>query len=152
MNRGNEQNTIRAVVRALDGKEAVVEVEGGGCGRCHEKGGCGGQHLTQMFCNGPKTYRVDNPLQAAVGDRVTVAISSGSVRRTANLAYGAPLLLSILGAVAGTWLADDLGGMLGALAGLLTAFAYIHFRTRGGLGNVSGRPYIVSRSWSNPEV
>lgn len=140
-----EENTIRATVRALDGEEAVVEVEQGGCGRCHEKGGCGGQQLTQMFCSGPKTYRVDNPLQAQIGERVTIAISAGSVRRTANLAYGVPLLATLGGAVAGAALGGDASAMLGAILGLLGALAYVRFSSRIQAGKIAGRPYIVSR-------
>lgn len=140
-----EASTIRAVVRALDGLDAVVEVEQGGCGRCHEAGGCGGQHLTQMFCS-TKTYRVDNSLHAQVGEHVTVAIAAGSVRRIANLAYGIPLLAIILGALLGMSLAGDAGAMLGAAGGLCGSILYIRNRAQRGTGNLGERPYIVSRS------
>ena len=106
-----QASTVSAIIRALDGKEALVEVEAGGCGRCHEKGGCGGQQLTQMFCASPKTYRVNNNLGLGIGDRVTLAIAAGSVRRTANLAYGVPLTATIIGAALGTLLAGDFGGL-----------------------------------------
>jgi len=141
-----EGSTIRAFVRAVDGSEAIVEVEAGGCGRCHEKGGCGGQQLTQMFCSGPKTHRVDNAFGANIGDRVTVAISAGSVRRTANLTYGIPMIATILGAALGMPLAGDAGAMLGAGIGLALSLIYVHLRTRDGSGNFSQRPYIISRS------
>jgi len=144
MNR--EMSTIRAIVRAVDGNQAVVEVEAGGCGRCHEKGGCGGQSLTQMFCSGHKTYRVDNPTGAGVGDQVTVAISAGSVRRTANFAYGLPLLATIAGAVLGMSLLGDVGAMLGAVCSLALSILYVGFRSRGNTGNIADRPHIVSRS------
>lgn len=141
-----EQTTIRAVVHALDGKYASVEVEQGGCGRCHEKGGCGGQQLTQMFCSGPKTYHVENTIGAAIGDRVTIAIAAGSVRRTANLAYGVPLTATIAGAVLGASFSGDFGAMLGAGIGLTLSFLYVVFRSRGGAGNLAERPHIISRS------
>ncbi|MBI2278330.1 MAG: SoxR reducing system RseC family protein [Dechloromonas sp.] len=141
-----EMSTIRAIVRAVDGKQAVVEVEAGGCGRCHEKGGCGGQSLTQMFCSGHKTYRVDNLAGAGVGDQVTVAISAGSVRRTANFAYGLPLLATIAGAVTGMSMSGDVGSMLGAVGSLALSILYVGIRTRGGTGNIADRPHIVSRS------
>ena len=141
-----EMSTIRAIVRAVDGNQAVVEVEAGGCGRCHEEGGCGGQSLTQMFCSGHKTYRVDNSAGAAVGDQVTVAISAGSVRRTANFAYGLPLLATIAGAVLGMSLNGDVGAMLGAGGCLALSVLYIGFRSRGSSGNTVDRPHILSRS------
>jgi len=139
-------STVRAIVRAVDGNQAVVEVEAGGCGRCHEKGGCGRQNLTQMFCSQPKTYQVDNPTGAGVGDRVTVAIAAGSVRRTANFAYGLPLLATIAGAAFGMPLGGDLGAVLGAACCLALSFLYIGFRSRGSAGNVAERPHIVSGS------
>lgn len=141
-----EMSTIRAIVRAVDGNQAVVEVEAGGCGRCHEEGGCGGQSLTQMFCSGHKTYRVDNPSGAKPGDQVTVAISAGSVRRTANFAYGLPLLATIAGAVVGMSLRGDVGAILGAVGSLALSILYVGFRSRVGSGNIADRPHIVSRS------
>jgi len=141
-----EASTIHAVVRGLEGQEALVEVAQGGCGRCHEEGGCGGQHLTQMFCSNAKTYRVQNTVGAAIGDHVTVAIAAGSVRRTANLAYGFPLLGLLIGALLGMSFAGDAGAMLGAGGGLLLSFVYIRFRLRREAGNSAARPYIVSRS------
>lgn len=141
-----EPSTVRALVRAIEGDEAIVEIEQGGCGRCHEEGGCGGQQLTQMFCSAPRTYRVRNATGSSVGDRVTVAIAAGSVRRTANLAYGIPLMACIGGALLGTSLAGDVGAMAGALIALTVAIAYVRFRSRESAGNFSERPYIVSRS------
>ncbi|MCG2577566.1 SoxR reducing system RseC family protein [Dechloromonas sp. XY25] len=138
--------TIRGVVRALDGSDALVEVEQGGCGRCHEEGGCGGQQLTQMFCGGPKSYHAENTIGAGVGDRVVVATAPGSVRRTANLAYGIPLLGAIGGAFIGMPLAGDAGAVMGAVAGLVAAFAYIGLRMSRKTGTTENRPYIVSRS------
>jgi len=141
-----EKNTVEAVVRSLSGKDAVVEVAQGGCGRCHEEGGCGGQHLTQMFCAGPKTYRVDNQVGAMVGERVVVAVGAGSLRRTANLAYGLPLISAIAGAVLGMALGGDLAAILGAVTGLLLSFGYVAMRSRSSLDSLAERPHIVSRS------
>lgn len=140
-----EMNTIRAIVRAVDGNQAVVEVEAGGCGRCHEEGGCGGQSLTQMFCSGHKTYRVDNLSGAKPGDQVTVAISAGSVRRSANFAYGLPLLATIGGALLGMSLSGDVGAVLGAVGCLALSILYVGIRVRGSSGNIADRPHIVSR-------
>lgn len=140
-----EKSTVRAVVRALEGARARVDVEAGGCGRCHEEGGCGGQQLTQMFCSGPKSYFVDNDLGAQVGDRVTVAIASGAIRQTANLAYGVPLTATITGALVGMWLSGDLSAMAGAVLGLLGSIFYVRYRTVSRSGKISARPHIISR-------
>lgn len=139
-------NTVRAVVRAINGGEAIVEVAHGGCGRCHEEGGCGGQQLTQMFCGGPKTWRVANTVGARVGQSVTIAVGEGSVRRSANLAYVFPLLAAIAGAVGGTVLAGDPGGVAGAVAGLAGAFLFVRQRARSRVENDAARPHIVPHS------
>lgn len=141
-----EQTTIQAIVRSLDGKWVRVEIEQGGCGRCHEKGGCGGQHLTQMFCSGPKTYLVENTVGANVGDRVKIAIAVGSVSRTANLAYILPLTVTIVGAVLGALFGGDLSAMAGAGVGLSAAFLYIIAHSHSRRENITERPHIISRS------
>jgi sigma-E factor negative regulatory protein RseC len=99
-----------------------------------------------MFCSGPKNYRVANPHGACVGDQVTVAIAPGTVRQTANLAYGVPLTATIVGAAIGTQIAGDLGAMLGALLGISCSIFYIRHRANLTGGNLAARPYIISRS------
>jgi len=141
-----EQTTIKAIVHTLDGNYANVEVEHGGCGRCHEEGGCGGQQLTQMFCGGPKTYRVENTIGADIGDRVTIAIAAGSVRRTANFAYILPLTATIAGAALGASFGSDFSAMIGAGVGLSIAFIYVILRSHGNTGHLTERPHIISRS------
>lgn len=141
----DEQTTVRAIVRELEKEMALVEIEQGGCGRCHEEGGCGGQSLTQMMCSGPKQYRVANDIGAVVGDRVAIAIASASVRQGANLGYVLPLAASIAGAVLGMQLGDDPGAMVGGVAGLVVAFLYARQRMAGSIGFSQSRPHIVSR-------
>ncbi len=141
-----EQNTVRGTVRELLDGIAVVEVEQGGCGRCHEKGGCGGQQLTQMFCSGPKRYRVVNDTDVRVGDRVTIAVPAGSIRKTANLAYILPLTAAIVGALIGMPLAGDPGAMTGAVAGLVIAFLYVRHRAARRVDDPAFHPHIVSHS------
>lgn len=138
-------STVRAVVCHLEGDSADVEVAAGGCGRCYEEGGCGGQQLIQMFCNGPRHFRVDNPIGAVVGDQVIVAIAPGSVRKTANIAYGVPLLALITGALIGNSLYGDPGGVVGAVSGVAAALLYVHYFSDKRVGKLSSRPYIVSR-------
>ena len=140
-----EPSTIRALVRGLEGNRAIVEVEQGGCGGCQEEGGCGGQQLTQMFCSGPRTYHADNDIGAAVGERVVVAIAPGSVRKIANLAYILPLTVAIAFAIVGMNIGGDPGAMIGALFGLVGAYAYIRQRSRRASRKSLGRPHIVAR-------
>lgn len=142
----SEPTLIRGIVRALNGQNALIEVEQGGCGRCHEKGGCGGQNISQMFCSGPKSYEVRNDIAAQVGERVHVAISAGSVSSTANLVYVLPLAAMLIGAVAGFQLHGDLAAIFGAILGLVLAFGFVRARSHHHHGITSDRqPHIVSR-------
>jgi len=141
-----EQNTVRATVREIRDGVALVEVEQGGCGRCHEKGGCGGQQLTQMFCSGPRQYHVANDVDARVGDRVTVAIAPGSIRKSANLAYILPLTAAIVGALLGMPLGGDPGAMIGAAVGLFLAFLHIRRQAARRVDDPAFHPHIISHS------
>jgi sigma-E factor negative regulatory protein RseC len=135
--------TVRGTVRGVDGSKAFVEVEQGGCGRCHEEGGCGGQPLTRMFCSGANVYRVDNAVRAGIGDRVEIAVKPGSLRRSANRAYLFPLAAGIGGGALGMAVGGDPLSIAGFLLGVAAAF--LALRHYAGAGNPSSRPYIISR-------
>jgi len=120
----------QATVTGLDGAYALVEAPQSGCGRCHEKGGCGGANNTaQLFCNSPRHFRVLNPLHAKVGDRVAIGVPDGALSRTALLLYVLPLTAMIMGSVLGVVLASEalrdglavLGAVLGLVGGLSLA-------------------------------
>ncbi len=129
-------------ITALDGNYAIIRMDEAGCGRCHEPGGCGGNPLSQVFCNVPRTFRVLNPGNSAVGSRVTVVIAEGSVRRSATLAYGLPLLALFLGAVGGSALAGETGAIIGSLGGLLCAWLALRYAQRSGALDQRSQPYI----------
>lgn len=137
-------STVRAVVRAISGDDVIVEVEQGGCGRCHEAGGCGGQHLTQMMCVTPRTFHVRNS-GARVGDHVTVAIASHALARGATMAYIWPLTGLLGGAAIGMALAGDLGALAGAASGLVLAWLAVWTKLRVGQQDSGFSPYLVDR-------
>lgn len=141
----NAPSLVMATIRARDGEFAMVEVAQGGCGRCHEKGGCGGQNISQMLCTTPKTYRVRNSLAAGVGERVMVAVRHGSVRRIANIVYVFPLLAAIVLAALGHQWFGEPGAMMGAVLGLGGAFAFISRRSAEYLAGADLTPSIISR-------
>lgn len=141
----NEVTEILAVVRSVEGDQALVEVnQSGGCGRCHEKGGCGGQNLSQMLCDSQKSYRVSGAQGVAVGDTVRVAVTAGAIRRGANLAYGLPVVAMIVGAILGTSLGGDVGGVTGCLGGALAAWLFVRHVMHGERSGLV-QPRIVGR-------
>ncbi|MDR3159127.1 MAG: SoxR reducing system RseC family protein [Zoogloeaceae bacterium] len=134
--------TQAARVLRVDAGYALVEVIGGGCGRCHEAGGCGSAHLTRMFCLRPRRYRVQNQIDAPPGARVTIALPAGVLRRHVCLVYVLPLLALIGGALLGDAAAGDAGAAAGAVSGL--ALAWWRMARRAASGKLSGEPYIAS--------
>lgn len=119
-----------ATVVALQGDEAVVRTEKqGGCGRCHEPGGCGGQSLSQMFCAKPREYALLNTIAAEVGDKVVLGVPDGVLNRTALLAYVLPVVGVLLGAIGGRALAgSDSAAVVGAAVGLLLGWWWLRRR------------------------
>lgn len=112
----------KGTVTALVGDYAFVSINGEGCGRCHEPGGCGGSNLSQMLCVSPKVYRVLNSGRATVGDSVIIVVGDRALFRSALVGYGLPLLGVFLGGFLGLKLAGELGSMIGAACGLLLSW------------------------------
>jgi sigma-E factor negative regulatory protein RseC len=133
-------------VLALKGDYALIQAEGGGCGRCQEPGGCGGQSLVQMFCRTPRQYRVKNTCAAQPGDRVVVVLPEGVLSRHATLGYGLPLAGLLLGALVGDMVsgrAGNGGALAGAALGLLLAWGIVYGYARRLTGNSRNEPYIL---------
>jgi sigma-E factor negative regulatory protein RseC len=129
-------------ITALDGDYAMVRMDETGCGRCHEEGGCGGNNIGKMFCTTPRTFRVLNPGHSDIGDHVNIVITEGVVRRSAVLAYGLPLLALILGALAGSKLAGEIGAIVGSFSALLFSWLALHFAQLKVRPDQRTQPYI----------
>lgn len=132
----------KGTVTSLEGDYAIVETEETGCGRCHEEGGCGGHNLGRMLCSTPRTFRILNPGNASVGDRVTVSIDEGAIRHTAILAYGLPLLSLFAGAFAGLSVAGEAGAISGSIIGLIAAWVALRRFQLRKTANQHSQPYI----------
>ena len=121
----------KAIVMSLDGKDALVEsIQGGGCGHCESKDGCGSSKLSQLFCSEPRRFRVRNDSNAQVGNFVQVVVPEGVLLQSALLMYILPLILLLLGAVLGAHLSNDatssdaysaVGGFAGLVLGFVVA-------------------------------
>lgn len=125
----------------------------GGCGRCHESGGCGGVSIAQPLCNKPKTLLVADGIGVQVGERVLVAIPDGLLTQGVTRAYLIPLILLFVGSALGAlilpklapaqWLlTSDIGAIAGAGIGLIAAWWQLH---RNQQTRVMVAPRIVCR-------
>jgi len=127
----------QAIVRQVDGPDAVIELagRGGGCGHCHEPGGCGGSSIIgQVFGPRCSVFRVPNTIDAKPGEQVLVRLGDRDMLRTALMVYFLPIVMLIAGAFLGLTLAEAagdraaiLGGALGFLAALV---AVVRFQAR----------------------
>jgi sigma-E factor negative regulatory protein RseC len=129
-------------VTALDREFAIVRMDEGGCGRCQEEGGCGGNNLGRMLCSTQQTFRVLNPGNAAVGQRVRVSVPEGAVRQSAVYAYGLPLIALFIGAIGGSSLAGEVGAIVGALTGLFATWFFLWLSQGRQIRNKRFHPYI----------
>lgn len=117
----------RAIVVRIDGQYALVQAnQGNGCEQCNGKG-CGSGKLSQLFCSKPRQFRVDNSIDASVGDEVIVSVSDGAVLRGIGLVYLLPLALLVVGVVLGSVFAAqveqrDRYAAVGAGIGLIGGF------------------------------
>lgn len=116
------------------------------CGHCDPEKGCKSVALTRMF-GAQQDFCVANPLAAAQGDLVKVAVSEDVLLKTALWAYGAPVLLLIAAAALGQWLAPTgwnnfvsiAAGFSGLAVGFLLLRQQRHLATR-------ARPVIIDRA------
>ena len=132
----------KGTITAVNGDTAEVLMDETGCGRCHEEGGCGGHNLGKMLCSSPRRFLVHNPGNSAVGDRVTVVVAAGAVRRSALLVYVVPLLALLVGALGGSALAGEIGAIVGAIGGLLGAWLILSYAQARCTPDRDFRPYI----------
>ena len=134
----------RAIVVQKDNKFTLVQSSGAnGCSACEGKG-CGSGKLTQLFCSKPRQFKVENRINASVGDEVIVSVAEGAVLRGISLVYLLPLALMFAGAsLAGGWVEGvqrDGYAAAGALTGLLVGFVVAKWLS---MRAASQQPYIA---------
>ena len=93
-----------ATVVAVDGEIAWVETtRQSSCGGCSSASSCGTSTLAKVFGNRPFRVQVSNPVDAQVGQQVTIAVSENGLMRGAALLYLIPLSALFLFALLGEW-------------------------------------------------
>jgi sigma-E factor negative regulatory protein RseC len=105
-----------------------------------------------LFCsNKPRHFKVSNKARAKVGDEVQVSIPDGALLRGAMKMYVLPLILLLVGGIAGVGMAvesaaRDAYAATGAVFGLLLGF--ILARLSPGVGQAVASSILISRSGS----
>ncbi len=95
-------------VVATEGREAWVETSRrSSCGSCSAKG-CGTGALSQVLGRRSQRLRVENPINAATGERVVLGIDESAVIRGSLAVYLVPLLALMAGGLFGEMMAAQL--------------------------------------------
>ncbi|SDX24029.1 SoxR reducing system RseC family protein [Marinobacter mobilis] len=94
------------------------------CNSCKARQGCGQKVLAGATGGRANQVQVVNHLGARVGDEVTLAIAESALLGASLLAYAVPLLLFVLGAVAGHYAGSGTEGaaIIGSVIGLAAGF------------------------------
>jgi sigma-E factor negative regulatory protein RseC len=150
--RANNMLETRAIIVQLEGDKAEVETgQGGGCGHCDSKNGCGSGKVAQLFCTRPRRFIVRNDAGARVGDEVQITMADGALLRSAALMYLLPLALLLAGGLLGSYWADgdaasgDIWAASGALLGLLAGFALARHLTAARRDMMAAADLVISR-------
>lgn len=108
----------RARVVRIDGRDAVVELveRGGGCGRCHEAGGCGGG-LAGLVGGKQRRFRLRNDVGAVAGDSVRLMVDDDAGLRAVMVVYLLPVALLVGFAALANHLAGSAAGDMTSLVG-----------------------------------
>lgn len=117
-------------VVALDSQgQALVALDPrpASCGGCQSREACSSSLLAP---GDERQIRLVNRIGARVGERVTVVVAAGTVLKASWLSYLVPGLLALAGAIVGQAMGGDEAAVGGTIAGLMTGFVYLSWRSR----------------------
>lgn len=121
--------TYGIVVGTEKGFAYVETQRQSGCGHCDSQNGCATGTLGRFFGLEQTQFRALNPVDARVGDRVSIGIRDGVLFRGSLAVYIVPLLLMLLGAAWAAALAPssltDGYSVVGAGLGLVVGFIWL---------------------------
>ena len=136
-----------SVVRVEAGVAWVATRSRSACGHCGAGNDCGTAMVAKLFGEKENLLRLDNPLDARVGERVVIGVSDSMLLKASALAYLMPLL-ALIGAVAlGQWsgLGEDLSTLLG-FVGLGLGLWLTNYITGGSRSRKAYCPVMLRRA------
>ena len=119
------------VVRVSGALAEVACIRRSACGGCSVNGACGTSLLERYLGRQPLALHAANAIGARPGDLVVVGVPEETLPQAAFVAYLMPLLVMLLGALGGDWLAGLTQGswsqglvLLGGIIGLGLGFRW----------------------------
>lgn len=146
------------VVVELDGDHAWVESERrSSCGSCSAKG-CGTGALSKILGAKKQRMRVQNPINAEVGDAVTLGIEEGALLAGSVMVYIVPLILMLAGGLLGEALAPqwevsaESASLIFGLLGLVAGFFWLRAFNRRASSNPRYTAVILKKLTPGHEI
>ncbi|WP_166251560.1 SoxR reducing system RseC family protein [Marinobacter salicampi] len=121
--------TERGRIVALKGRQAWVQtIRESACQSCSARAACGQKVLASVSSGRANQVLVSNTVGAEVGDEVTLAIAETALLKASLLVYALPLLLLVIGALAGQMMfpGSEAPAIIGAVLGLGLGFWSAH--------------------------
>lgn len=143
-----------AIVIALDGENAIIEVaRQSSCGQCAAAKGCGTSVFANWYGKRMNQMRVINPIHAELGEQVIVGMKEDALLKASLIVYMMPLLMMVVFAIVGRWLANEILQvavsdallMLLAVFGLVLALMLVRRFQRRVQANPDYQPVILRR-------
>lgn len=126
------------------------------CGSCSSKEGCGTSTLSQLLGSKSSSFRVLNPIGAALGERVVIGLEESALLKSSLLVYLVPLAFLMAGAILGGWLAPvhlkDVYAVGGLLIGLVLGFVALRWINGSAGAKRQYQPVILRRVFSQNVV
>lgn len=142
-----EQN---AVILSLESQAnntplATIEVvRKTACGLCGKTRGCGNAIWGKLFAHKMTSFKVQNTINAKVGQHVIVGIDEHAVMRGAVLLYMLPLVTMLIGSILVLQFnPSDFTAIVGAIIGLLIGFAWVKTHMQGHAYYQNQQPTIL---------
>ncbi|WP_404368849.1 SoxR reducing system RseC family protein [Marinobacter sp.] len=107
----------------------VQTIRQSACQSCSARAACGQKVLAGMSAGRANQIAVNNLLDAAVGDEVTVAIGESALLRASLLVYALPLVLMVSGAILGQQISSESDALAVAGAGMGLGLGFLIARS-----------------------
>ena len=122
-----------AIVISKDGEFAEVDIiRTKPCGLCGKTQGCGNSIWGKVFSFQKRKIKIQNNINAKVGEKVKLLIEENYLLKTSLLLYGVPLFFLFGGMIVSEYfleVANDLAVFLGGVLGFLVGIILLKFIT-----------------------
>jgi sigma-E factor negative regulatory protein RseC len=139
---GRMIETRARVVSTGTGKVWVEASSQQGCAACHSQSSCGVSGLGKFFSRNKPSVPLACDLAVQPGEELVLNMTEADLLRAGLLAYLLPTVLSVLGAVATTFLGlGDVAAVAATVAGFAAGLAIARHFARAPLIQVSRSPF-----------